>query len=134
MSEGKGKIDEVVQSFENVKVTDNSLIWNTDMVQTLELQNLLGCAATNMHSAEARKESRGTHAHANHLNRDDEDWMKHMLAYFDKDRVQQRSSTGPIITIRWMRTSARWWSQWQGFIRNFLILDWIRWNDRIGHY
>ena len=45
LSEGKGKIDEVVQSFENVKVTDNSLIWNTDMVETLELHNLLGCVA-----------------------------------------------------------------------------------------
>lgn len=76
----------MVQSFENVtKVTDKSLIWNTDMVETLELHNLLGCAATTMHSAEARKESRGAHAHENHPDRDDEDWMKCTLAYFDKD-------------------------------------------------
>ena len=75
----------MVQSFENVKATDKSLIWNTDMVETLELQNLLGCVATTMHSAEARKESRGVHAHENHPDRDDEKWMKHTLAYFDKD-------------------------------------------------
>ena len=61
------------------------------MVETLESQHLLGCVATIMHSAEARKESRGAHAHENHPDRDDdEDWMKHTLAQFDKDRVQQR--------------------------------------------
>lgn len=83
LEEGKGRIDEVVRKFDNVKVTDKSLIWNTDMVETLELQNLLGCAATTMHSAEKRKESRGAHAHENHPDRDDVNWMKHTVAYFD---------------------------------------------------
>jgi succinate dehydrogenase (ubiquinone) flavoprotein subunit len=83
LAEGKVRIDEVVKKFDNVKVTDKSLIWNTDMVETLELQNLLGCAATTMHSAEKRKESRGAHAHENHPSRDDVNWMKHTVAYFD---------------------------------------------------
>jgi len=86
LAEGKVRIDEVVKKFDNVKVTDKSLIWNTDMVETLELQNLLGCAATTMHSAENRKESRGAHAHENHPDRDDVNWMKHTVAYFDPEK------------------------------------------------
>ena len=66
---GRLMMDEVVQSFENVKVTDNSLIWNTHGhgANIGSCRICWGCAATTMHSAEARKESRGTHAHENHL-------------------------------------------------------------------
>ena len=83
LAEGKKLIDVTVKSFSDVKTTDRSLIWNTDLIETLELRNLLGNAATTMHAAEARKESRGAHAREDFKDRDDEKWMKHTLAYFD---------------------------------------------------
>jgi len=96
LAEGKVKIDDVVKKFDNVKVTDKSLIWNTDLVETLELQNLLGCAATTMHSAEERHESRGAHAHENYPDRDDENWMKHTVAYFDEEEGKTAVKYRPI--------------------------------------
>jgi succinate dehydrogenase / fumarate reductase flavoprotein subunit len=64
-------------------VADRSLIWNSDLVEALELQNLMGNAMTTMVGAEARLESRGAHAHDDYPNRDDADWMKHTLAWCD---------------------------------------------------
>ncbi|GBG62659.1 hypothetical protein CBR_g31678 [Chara braunii] len=75
-------IDECMASFSNVKTQDRSLVWNTDLVETLELENLLINATITMHSAEARKESRGAHAREDFPNRDDENWMKHSLGFW----------------------------------------------------
>lgn len=96
LAEGKAEIDVVVKSFDDVKVTDRSLVWNTDLVETLELKNLLACASTTMHSAENRKESRGAHAHEDHPDRNDEEWMKHTLAYHDEGVGETKIAYRPI--------------------------------------
>jgi len=82
---GAREIDEIVASFRDVKVSDRSLVWNTDLLETLELRNLLAQASVTMHAAENRKESRGAHAREDFSERDDKEWMKHTLTYFDTE-------------------------------------------------
>ncbi|MGH8454031.1 MAG: succinate dehydrogenase flavoprotein subunit [Nevskiales bacterium] len=81
MKEGLAKIKRVVESFADVNVSDRSLIWNSDLIETLELDNLLGQALLTLASAYNRKESRGAHAHEDFPDRDDPNWMKHTLAW-----------------------------------------------------
>jgi len=85
LNDGKRKLSEVVGSFKNVGITDRSLIWNSDLLETLELDNLLAQAVATMHSAENRKESRGAHAREDFPNRDDQNWLKHSLCWVDAD-------------------------------------------------
>ena len=84
LAEGVRKLTAVCESVADVQVSDRSLVWNTDLVETLELENLLGQAVATMHSAENRKESRGAHAREDYKDRDDKEWLKHSLAWVDE--------------------------------------------------
>jgi succinate dehydrogenase / fumarate reductase flavoprotein subunit len=84
LSAGCKAISQVYDSFSQVQVSDRSMIWNSDLVETLELRNLLSQAVATMYSAEHRKESRGAHAREDFPDRNDDDWFKHTLVYVDE--------------------------------------------------
>jgi succinate dehydrogenase / fumarate reductase flavoprotein subunit len=83
LREGVEKMDKVAAGYGDIKIADRSLIWNSDLVEALELDNLIGNALTTIHGANARLESRGAHSHEDHPDRDDQNWMKHTLARVD---------------------------------------------------
>ncbi len=83
LDEGVKLIADVNAALPDIKVTDRSLVWNSDLVETLELDNLLAQATVTMNAAANRKESRGAHAREDFPNRDDDTWMKHTLTWVD---------------------------------------------------
>jgi succinate dehydrogenase / fumarate reductase flavoprotein subunit len=96
LREGIDKLAAVYASFGDVRVSDRSLIWNTDLAETLELENLLQCAAVTIRGAENRKESRGAHAREDFPERDDKNWMKHTLAWLEPSKGGVRFDYRPV--------------------------------------
>ncbi len=85
LQEGCRRMEEVHAGFSDIQVSDRSLVWNTDLMETWELDNLLRQAVVTIVCAEHRKESRGAHAREDYTERDDENWMKHTVAWLDDD-------------------------------------------------
>ncbi len=85
MEEGKQKLEKVRQGVEDIGVADRSMIWNSDLAETLEYDNLMAQSIVSLHSAIHREESRGGHAREDFPDRDDENWMKHTLVWLDDD-------------------------------------------------
>jgi succinate dehydrogenase / fumarate reductase flavoprotein subunit len=87
LDEGTRKIDAVYQQMADIGISDRSLVFNTDLIEALELDNMIGQAVTTMHSAANRHESRGAHMHEDHPARNDAEWMKHTISWFRDGKV-----------------------------------------------
>jgi len=107
LAEGVQQINAIAERVKNIAIKDKSKVFNMARVEALELDNLIEVARATVTSAEARKESRGAHAHRDYTERDDVNWMKHTLWYSEDSRLEYKPVTLKPLTVETFQPKKR---------------------------